>query len=116
MSINQTFPLTPFGGNYIYAGATNVVGNNALYFTEDCSGDPDSDEADSPFAITVGCNDDPDSDFGLGWWVQVTATAFYFFAYGIANPTVSFANQGSCGSFDPFGNQVVGDGGTGVLS
>ncbi len=112
--LSGTFPLTPSGSSYIYGGIS-AVATGSLFFTDDCSGDPDSTGDDLPWGIVVGCSDGTDG-FPAGWHIFASGAFGYFAAYGIVNPLSAASNEAPCNGVDSQGNPCVGAGGTAFLS
>ncbi len=113
-TLSGTFTLTPSGSNYIYGGIS-AVATGSLFFTDDCSGDPDSTGDDLPWGIVVGCSDGTDG-FPVGWHIFASGAYGYFAAYGIVNPLSPASNEAPCNGVDSQGNPCVGAGGTAFLS
>ncbi len=113
-NLTGAFPLTPSGGNYVYGGVA-AVATFEFFFTDDCSGIPDSTGDDFPWGIIVGCSDGTDG-FPVGWHVFAFGAYGYFSAYGIVNPLSPMSNTAPCNGNDPLGNPCVGAGGTAFLS
>ncbi len=106
-TINTGFALHPngsppptYGHGVLFGDASDGVAGSYDFFTnEDCSGSPDASQGSYQWTIWVECNRGDYPGFALGWFVVAfdIASNALFFADGIADPTIPFANLLTCG-------------------